>query len=68
MTTEDQLAKIKSKLKAVSNIDFDYRQTLILSRWSCTDNANNGSNARFNKRDSLYSSNYATVQLFCVCA
>ena len=54
MTTEDQLAKIKSKLKAVSNIDFDYRQTLILSRWSCTDNANNGSNARFNKRDSLY--------------
>ena len=68
MTTEDQIAKIKSKLKSVSNIDFDYRQTLILSRWSCTDNANNGSNARFNKRDSLYSSNYATVQLFCVCA
>jgi hypothetical protein len=54
MTTEDQIAKIKSKLKSVSNIDFDYSQTLILSRWSCTDNANNGSNARFNKRDSLY--------------
>jgi len=46
MTTEDQLAKIKSKLKSVSNIDFDYSQTLILSRWSCTDNENNGSNAR----------------------
>ena len=46
MTTEDQLAKIKSKLKSVSNIDFDYSQTLILSRWSCTDNENNGSHAR----------------------
>jgi hypothetical protein len=46
MTTEDQLAKIKSKLKSISNIDFDYSQTLILSRWSCTDNENNGSNAR----------------------
>lgn len=49
MTTEDQIAKIKSKLKSVSNIDFDYSQTLILSRWSCTDNENNGSNARYNR-------------------
>ena len=48
-TTEDQIAKIKSKLKSVSNIDFDYSQTLILSRWSCTDNENNGSNARYNR-------------------
>ena len=54
MTTEDQLAKIKSKLKSLSNINFDYNQTLILSRWSITDNENNVSIARYNKRDSLY--------------
>ncbi len=54
MTTEDQLAKIKSKLKSLSNINFDYNQTLILSRWSFTDNENNVSIARYNKRDSLY--------------
>lgn len=30
MTTEDELAKIKSELKSVSNIDFDYSQTLFL--------------------------------------